>query len=364
MRSRYYGSAAIARATGWPSSRVLLARVLGLLLVAATAACSVGGDDPSTTRTTTRAASSSGCDLYASPRGADEGDGTASSPFRSVQKLADELAAGETGCLRNGVYVGETIVHRDGIVLTSAPGERAHVRGKFEISDDADDVTVTRLLLDGRGGESYAVIINGDRAILGLNEIRNDGNRGCVILGNLHFGRAIDVTIEQNRIHDCGFDAPEPERRGHGIYVAYTLRTRIQDNYIYDAILRGIQLYPHAQETKIHHNVIDGNGVGIIISGGLGHVSSNTSVTRNVVTNSRARYNIEGFWPEDRVGENNVVEENCVWNGNFGNIEDDEGYVARNNVIADPLFYDRDRKDFRVRDGSPCVDFGPRRTPA
>ena len=368
----------VRRAHRRASSRDPFARALVAVSVACAAfataltpACARdGGAEPQTPDRTAEASPaperSYACDAYAAPTGDDgDGDGTPASPFRSTQRLVDALERGETGCLRRGVYVGETIIKRDGIVLTSAAGARAHVRGKLEISDDADDVTLARLLVDGRGGENYALIVNGDRAFVHGNEVRNDGNRGCIILGNHDFGRAVDVTIDGNRIHHCGLRAAEPERRGHGIYVSYTLRVTIKNNYIYDAVLRGIQLYSDAQETTITNNVIDGNGVGIIISGGLGHASNDTYIARNIVTNSRDRHDIEGFWPPGNpVGQRNIVEQNCVWGGAQGEIESDEGFSARNNVIADPLYVDRDRRDYRLRPDSPCDGLGPARPPA
>ena len=43
---------------------------------------------------------SQGCDLVASTLGSDSAPGTLTQPFRTVQKLADTLAPGQTGCLR------------------------------------------------------------------------------------------------------------------------------------------------------------------------------------------------------------------------------------------------------------------------
>ena len=46
------------------------------------------------------------CSKYASPTGSDSWPGTESKPFATVQYLVDHLAAGETGCLFGGSYVG------------------------------------------------------------------------------------------------------------------------------------------------------------------------------------------------------------------------------------------------------------------
>ena len=44
------------------------------------------------------------CDKVAAPSGSDSAAGTAASPYRTAQKLADSLAPGQTGCLRAGLY--------------------------------------------------------------------------------------------------------------------------------------------------------------------------------------------------------------------------------------------------------------------
>ena len=44
------------------------------------------------------------CDRVASKSGSDSATGTASNPYRTPQKLVDSLSAGQTGCLRQGVY--------------------------------------------------------------------------------------------------------------------------------------------------------------------------------------------------------------------------------------------------------------------
>ena len=54
---------------------------------------------------------------------------------------------------------------------------------------------------------------------------------------------------------------------------------------------RGIQLYPAAQNVLISRNVIDSNGSGLIFSGAGSLTSRNVIVTRNIISNSRKRWN-------------------------------------------------------------------------
>jgi hypothetical protein len=104
-------------------------------------------------------------------------------------------------------------------------------------------------------------------------------------------------------------------------------------------------------------NVIDGNGEGVIFSGGEDTASSGNVVRNNVISNPRLRAGVESWYPDGGPkGRDNVAERNCV----FGREEMVDtsagGYVARDNVQADPLFVDRERHDFRLRPDSPCAE--------
>ena len=145
----------------------------------------------------------------------------------------------------------------------------------------------------------------------------------------------------------------------------YARNTVIKNNYIYDNADRGIQLYPDADNTLIEHNVIDGNGEGIIFSGGGSNASDNNIVQDNIVTNSRVRSNIEYFYEDGApIGTGNLVEHNCVYGGARENIEGNGiAFTAQDNVTVDPLFVDRDAKDFRLREDSPCLWTVPKTTP-
>jgi hypothetical protein len=71
---------------------------------------------------------------------------------------------------------------------------------------------------------------------------------------------------------------------------------------------------------------------------------------------------VTAYW-EQVVGMANVVEHNCLWGGKLGEVEDIEGFSLRGNVVADPRYFDRAAGDFRLADGSPCTENGPRPRP-
>ncbi|MEA2397783.1 MAG: hypothetical protein QOK25_1339 [Thermoleophilaceae bacterium] len=307
------------------------------------------------------------CTKVAGPGGSDSAAGTEASPFASAQRLANSLQPGDTGCLREGTYHENVTVGHAGsdessrVVLRSYPGERATLAGRLYVTDGANYLTVEQLNLNGHDSPACSngsgcvlpsPTVNGDNVIFQDNDVTNDHNGICFNLGNASYGRAVDDTIQRNRIHDCG-TLPAGNHE-HGIYLTASDNTRIVGNLIYDNADRGIQLYPDAQHTEISGNVIDGNGEGIIFSGVGGAASSDNVVENNVITNSQLRHNVESWYP-DLIGERNVVRNNCVHGGAQGNISNGAGFSASSNLTADPKYVDRAGKDFRLSPDSPCA---------
>jgi hypothetical protein len=295
------------------------------------------------------------CDKLAGPRGRDSSAGSRRSPYRSVQRLVDALAPGETGCLRGGVYAQDEVTVRvPGVRLTSYRGERARIAGRLRVT--ADGVVVDGLVLDGRNGRGLpSPTVNADGVVFRGNDVSNPGEGMCFILGST---RPIESPlIVRNRIHDCGARLTQ-----HGIYMQAVEDARILDNMIYDNADRGIKVGPDAQRSVIRGNVIDGNRIGLNFSGEWNEASSFNVVERNVIAYSTRWWNVQTFWPGERAGEGNVVRFNCLHGANAnafynrdGGIAEGPGFTAHDNVVAEPGYVDRAAKDFRLRAGSPCL---------
>jgi hypothetical protein len=266
--------------------------------------------------------------------------------------------------VRAGVFQGDVTVTRGGsagapTTVTSYPGERAIVVGRFRVADTANHVTVTGLDLDGRNPDDLpSPTINGDHATFSANDVTNHHTTICFILGSDTYGRARDTVIERNRIHNCG-RLPATNHH-HGIYVEASDGARITDNWIYDNADRGVQLFPDAQDTYIARNVIDGNGQGIIFS----RESAHNVAEHNVISNPVLRYNIEEW---ELTGAGNVARRNCLWSprhqGN-GGIQPGLGVATIENKVTEPGYLDRGSKDFRLRADSACAGFAAGLQPA
>lgn len=105
-------------------------------------------------------------EYFVSPRGSDGSDGSASHPFRTIQKAADVMRAGDTCTIRAGVYRETVRPKRSGeqgrpIRFTAAPGEKVVLSGadvlkvrwaryKGNIFKASTDRKFIQLFVDGR----------------------------------------------------------------------------------------------------------------------------------------------------------------------------------------------------------------------
>jgi parallel beta-helix repeat protein len=245
----------------------------------------------------------------------------------------------------------------------------ATLRGVLSVSDSANDLVFENLVLDGQNGSATpSPQVNGDRITFRGDDVSNANTAICFVLGGSFedYGRARDVVIERNRIHHCG--RLPVTGHDHGIYVEGADNARITDNLLYANADWGIQLYPDSNGSYIAYNVIDGNGAGLIFAGESAggeyqqnYASDNNVVERNIISNSTVRYNVESWWGGP-LGVGNVARENCFWNGHLGDVDLSEGgFTASANIVADPLYLNRNGYDFRLQAGSPCLGKGPRR---
>ena len=311
------------------------------------------------------AAAATSCAKVASPGGSDSAAGTLRAPVRSVQRLVDLLAPGQTGCLRGGSYTGDDEIRIDTprVSLTSYAEERATVTGRLWVSSNGDGVQVTDLNLVGASSSTLpSPTITADDVVFARNDVTTNHTAICFIVGEPTYGHARRTLIEGNRIHNCG--VMPAANHDHGIYVEEATDTVIRGNWIYDNADRGIQFYPNADRTKVVGNVIDGNGQGIIFGGNAHNSADGNVVERNVISNSNIRFNVESYYdPGNAIGTGNRVRQNCIYGAtgwyagpdNSGIQDPQQGFVAADNMIEAPQFVDRAGKNFELAPGSKCA---------
>jgi hypothetical protein len=305
------------------------------------------------------------CTRYASPRGSDSAAGTMGQPFRTVQRLADSLSAGQIGCLRGGTYTSGGSVLRVGhggssgnpITIRSYPGERATLVGAYVyIVNGSNNVTLTALNIVGTGGQNTIQVHAADVIVQDSDITNNWKGNSCLVLGdNSGFGQALRPIIRRNRFHECG--TPAQGNLDHAIYASNVLDGQIIDNLIWNVQAYAIHLYPNAQHTEVAHNVIDGDYPsvrgGVLFGGETSYVSNNNIVEYNIISYAQTS-NIESWWGGSR-GSGNIARYNCLWGGAERNVNlEARGFASYGNVVAPPIFVDRRRHDYRLRPTSRC----------
>jgi len=328
------------------------------------------------------------CSKYASPAGSSAGPGTEGAPYQTPQQLIDALSSGQTGCLFGGRYVQSVKITKNGITLTSKPGQRATWQGRVILAGNG--IVLQDLNLDGRNFDNPGTStpcsydpapcpfpspdVEGNSDVLIGNDITSDGNATaidthniCVIVNNALGNTPVGTIIASNTIHDCGYRSANQESSGghlHGIYVVNATGTTIANNLIVNNADRGIQLWPNAQSTMIDHNTIDRNGSGIDYGSAGSTASSYNTATFNLVTNSQVRWNVYSDW-EGSVGTDNVFAANCrnggnpnpSYNVNGGTDPSMTGVIDLLNTNQDPQYVDAANGDYRVQNDS-CKRYG------
>jgi parallel beta-helix repeat protein len=327
----------------------------------------VASADPGIDAQAGNAVSAIDCNLVVAPNGSDSNPGTVAAPLRTSNAAVAALRPGQTLCFRGGTYQTTTglSIRAANSTTTSFPGEHATLLGSLRVERPATGAVVENLTLNGKNPDNYFnPIIYADNAVMRNNEITNDHTTNCVHLAHYYDDPApTNVIIENNDIHDCG--VLPAQNHQHGIYIAASRHLIIRNNLIYDNADRGIQLYTDVRDTEIYGNVINNNGVGIIISGAGGETTSDTQIHNNVITNSNIRHNIESWYESGtNPGTNNVVSDNCIYGVSSGSfyagrdnsgIGDQVGFTARNNVVANPRFADAAGGNFALQVDSPCA---------
>jgi hypothetical protein len=327
----------------------LAAAIAALVLSVGLAGC---GSHSSAT-----AVAPSGCSLYASPGGSDVNAGTLSSPFLTAQKLVSSLTAGQTGCLRQGSYSqSEVTFTGSDVTLSSYPGETGTLRDGFiYVPSGSNNVTIEDLHIDASSTSQVGVQLMSSGDALTRDDITNgSAHDSCIILGsNVGWGQAVNTTIANNVIHQCGNTADG--NQDHAIYADNSVNATIDNNVIWGAAAYAIHLYENSQGSQITHNVIVGNGYGVIFAGSPTLASDNNVVADNIIAGSTAGPDVSSYWGGP-VGTGNVLQGNCIVAGAGGGVQSRAiGFAASGNVTASPGFVNAAAENYRLRAGSPCL---------
>lgn len=243
-------------------------------------------------------------DYYVSLTGNNAGAGTSDQPWRTIQKAASTVLAGDTVFIRGGIYAERvTLSARSGtaaspITLRNFPGE---------------SVIVDQSAVTPPGGASALLKIQNcsHLTIQGI-EFRNykTTSKAATVIGIHITGSGTGIRLLDNCVHGIwqSFDGLNDfGANGHGILVEGTAATPIHDltldgNEVYDLRLgasEAVVLNGNVDGFELVHNTVhDCNNIGIDFIGGEG-TSSNPALDQarngrcasNLVFNIDTRFN-------------------------------------------------------------------------
>ncbi len=313
-----------------------------------------------------------GVDYYVATTGDDSQPGTEARPWRTVQKAADTMVAGDSVFIRAGLYSEEVMPQNSGalgseIVYKAYPNEEVIIEGDpghsgatiyLEDFTPLHHLRFENLSLRNAGfanfyagastiGPKHHITLDGltvSGAYLGIffksgvtdSEIRNSdlfGNQYNIYLNRL----CTDIVIDENEIHDTAFLVPTDFNSNNiNLYGATgeNRRITITNNHVHHGIVQGIEVF-HAEDVIVRNNYCHDNGAtGIQIEANVTDgISRRIVVEDNLCENNSRTYQAEtGIWIDD---SDDVIVQNNVIRGNEIGLQITGSYrvIARFNTI-------------------------------
>jgi hypothetical protein len=336
----------------------------------------------------------SGKVFWVATNGDDANDGSTERPFRTIGQAVEAGTPGDVIYVRAGTYLESIVINKSGqegkpIILSCAPGGLGEAKitppkeyvqenpsGAVIRVHSARYVWINGLVIEGPMGRPEAPATE----MYGANGITFSGKAGlgcrvtnCVVYWNVHCGikemghGGTGILIEGNVIFDNGTRSTD-----HGIYCPADELT-MNGNIIFNNAGYGIHSYSGPKHQVITRNICTGNkAAGIILAGSQNRVFHNVCVFnglgvmyfRGGCTENSVKNNIFAFNQVDCGYDNgggkygdparNVDDFNCYSPGKPSK----RIVPGKNEVLADPLFVDSTKGDFRLKDGSPCSEKG------
>lgn len=333
------------------------------------------------------------CTYYISPSGSDEKPGTLAEPWKTLQKAFDTAMAGQIVCLRGGIYpqyvdasVGFNQVEKHSgnpekpILFTNYPDEIAVIHGSTKVygsyiifkgtPNDMRHCGATHpcgLIFEGSSG----YVLNGV-------SILNSSGPGHVIFdhveirkGNYHAGlyqEGCNNAITGSYVHDNGI---KDRNEDNGIYWSKTPANckdggLIANNLVEHNFSKGIQLYAGASASTPAYVTVQGNiSVNNGAQGAVIWGDYNTFVDNILYDNNETAGAAAGAQAGLYSGSVNFVDHNLTWSSSDHGGKRSGWYVKngcclKDNVIADPLFFDPARSNWDLKPSSPACEWANR----
>lgn len=293
-----------------------------------------------------------GAVYYVAPTGADSNPGTAAYPWKTIQKAADSLTAGDTVYIRAGTYTERVTPQNSGsagqvITYAAYPGETATMDGSgvtlpddlaglFEISN-ASYIRVSGLRVVNAGpyaNNAGILVINSSYITVENNSTYNTASSGIGVWGS-H-----DVVVGGNRVEEAGIGGWQ-----ECISIAGTDAFVARNNEVLNCHKEGICIKDGAANGQVYRNHVHHiQRVGIYVDAWDKH-TYNIAAFQNVVhdvldNNGFALASEEGGLLENISIYNNIVYHNRYVGAVVSTYGDPVTHTMRNIQIVNNTFYD------------------------
>jgi hypothetical protein len=316
---------------------------------------------------TLTSASSSSSDRYVSPSGSDSNNGSACSPWASIEHATAAAQPGWTVHVAPGTYtaavttsVSGTASARIRFISDTRWGAKIKTTGAYQVwNNTANYIDIVGFDISGDGNQgilNYAsnvrVIGNHVHDIIVPNIGCNEGGAG---IDHASYTASNNDTIG-NLVDHIG--TTNSQSCGQGIYHAVP-GGHIFNNIVNNVTQYGIQLWHAATNVSIANNLAFNCSYGGIMvgAGDAGATTAdNVIVTNNIVLNDT----YYGIREEGSTGTHNVYANNLAL-GSSTQIYLQNGLSATNTVSADPKFVNYQANgsgDYHLSSGSPAIDHG------
>ncbi len=329
--------------------------------------------------------SAAGITYYVSSSGNDTtGDGSIGNPWKTIQKAANTLTAGDTVYIRAGTYPEQVIPLNSGsagnyITYAAYPGETVTVDGSSALSsdgiglfhlEDKSYIKISGLRIINAGpyqNNAGFMVDNSDHIIIEKNYTHNTvssgigvwGGNNIIIDGNevvlaCNDGEQEDITvagtdtfeIKNNHVHDGGLGT----NGGEGIDAKDGSRNgKIYGNHVHHLNRLGIYIDAwdkHTYNIEVYQNIVHDidNNDGFTVASEMGGLLENIKFYNNIAYNNGvAGFNFSRNGPsssrpmKDITVINNTFYNNGVsgWGGGIVlDNPDIQNVVIRNNIVS------------------------------
>jgi hypothetical protein len=325
---------------------------------------------------------------YVATTGSDVNPGTGTSPFRTINKGARALAAGDTLYINSGVYAEEL---KNPLPSGLSPSQPTKMTGP------SADRPVIRPNTSKNGG--YIILLNNNRTHLLFENLVLDASampvaqsalttnstaiitdlvlQDCEAIGRNGVTRtAAAVTIGNNTqaivrrcsIHGWRSDTSNPG--AHGFYWRGS-NGLIEFNQMYDNNGYGLQFYNSTlgvNNNMFRNNAAYKNGSGLYIGSGNGNQAYNNIIMNNNVgirvrgQNTKISHNTVysnmGNGLEVSLNVGALIRNNIVYYNGKDISNQSTNTIIEHNLMSDPLFIDPTQNNLQLQGTSPAIDAG------